>query len=50
VLINESVSERIWRFLMGVVAWEARVVTYFLSMVEEYPPFNLDFDESAASE
>jgi hypothetical protein len=42
VLMSETVSEGIWGILMGIVAWEARVLTYFLSMVEEYPPFSLD--------
>ena len=49
VLINESVGREFWRILVGFVAWEARVLTYYLSMVEEYPPFSLNFDESAVS-
>ena len=46
VLINESVPGGLWTFLMGFVAWEARVLSYFLSMVEEYPPFSLAIDEA----
>ena len=42
VLVNESVPDQIWGFLMGVVAWEARVLAYFFSIVEEYPPFSLE--------
>ena len=49
VLINESVGHEIWRFLVGFVACEARVLTYHLSLVEEYPPFSLNFDEGAVS-
>lgn len=45
VLINESVGHGIWKFLMGVVAWEARVLSYYLSLVEEYPPFSLKLNE-----
>ncbi len=47
VLASESVADGIWRFLMGMVAWEGRVLTYFLSMVEEYPPFSLSIDDGA---
>ena len=49
VLINESVGNGIWKFQMGVVAWQARVLSYYLSLVDEYPPFSLtldDFDET----
>ncbi len=42
VLVNESVPDQIWGVLMGVVAWQAGVLTYFFSMVEEYPPFSLE--------
>ena len=38
----------IWGFLMGTVAWEARVLSYLLSMVEEYPPFSLEKEVRAA--
>lgn len=48
VLFSESVPHGIWKFLMGYVAWDARVLTYFLSMVEEYPPFSLDVEERSA--
>jgi hypothetical protein len=47
VLVNESVSHDIWKFQMGMVAWEARVLSYYLSMVEEYPPFSLQVTEVA---
>lgn len=48
VLFSESVPHGVWKFLMGYVAWDARVLTYFLSMVEEYPPFSLDVEERSA--
>lgn len=48
VLVDESVPAGVWKFLMGVVAWEARVFSYFLSMVEEYPPFSLDVEVRTA--
>ena len=28
----------------GVVAWQARVLSYYLSLVEEYPPFSLELN------
>ena len=45
VLVNESVGREIWRFQLGVVAWQARVISYYLSLVEEYPPFSLAVNE-----
>lgn len=48
VLFSQSVPHGVWKFLMGYVAWDARVLTYFLSMVEEYPPFSLDVEERSA--
>ena len=42
VLVSESVPDQIWGVLMGVVAWQARILTYFFSIVEEYPPFSLE--------
>ena len=48
VLFPQSVPHGVWKFLMGYVAWDARVLTYFLSMVEEYPPFSLDVEERSA--
>ena len=48
VLFSQSVPHGVWKFLMGYVAWEARVLSYFLSMVEEYPPFSLDVEERSA--
>ena len=48
VLFSQSVPHVVWKFLMGYVAWEARVLSYFLSMVEEYPPFSLDVEERSA--
>lgn len=48
ILVDESVPMGLWKFLMGVVAWQARVFSYFLSMVEEYPPFSLDVEVRGA--
>ncbi len=50
VLINESVSHDLWKFQMGMVAWEARVLAYYLSMVEEYPPFSLAVTEAVSED
>ena len=42
VLVNESVPEPIQRFQVGFLTWSARTEAYFLSLVEEYPPFRLE--------
>jgi uncharacterized protein DUF4389 len=30
-----------WRFLCGLVGWEARLIAYLASLVDTYPPFSL---------
>lgn len=40
VLINQSVPSRICDFETAFLAWQARVLTYFVSLVEEYPPYS----------
>lgn len=41
VLVNERYPASLWRFLCGLVRWEARVLAYLASLVEAYPPFRL---------
>ena len=41
VLINKSVPAKIIRFQERYLVWEARVLAYYVSLVEEYPPFRL---------
>lgn len=42
VLVGQSVPDWIRNFLVGLLAWEARLLAYFVSLVEEYPPFSLE--------
>jgi uncharacterized protein DUF4389 len=42
VLANESYPESMWRFLLGLVRWEACLLAYLASLVDEYPPFTLE--------
>jgi Domain of unknown function (DUF4389) len=42
VLLNEKYPENLWRFLRGLVRWEACLFAYLASLVEPYPPFTLE--------
>jgi Domain of unknown function (DUF4389) len=42
VLINERYPDSLWRFLRGLVRWEANLLTYLASLVDRYPPFALE--------
>ena len=42
VLVNERYPESFWRFLRGLVRWEARLFAYLASLVDHYPPFRLE--------
>jgi hypothetical protein len=42
VLLRGSYAESFWRFLLGIVRWEACVFAYLASLVEHYPPFTLE--------
>ena len=42
ILISERYPESLWNFQCGVVRWEARLLAYLASLVEEYPPFAFD--------
>lgn len=41
VLVNERYPESAWRFLCGIVRWEANVLAYLASLTDHYPPFAL---------
>lgn len=41
VLVSETYPEGMWRFLLGLVRWEACVLAYLASLVDRYPPFSL---------
>jgi Domain of unknown function (DUF4389) len=42
VLINESYPDSLWRFLLGLVRWEAWLLAYLAALVDQYPPFTLE--------
>jgi hypothetical protein len=41
VFFTGSYPESWWHFLRGIVAWDARLVAYLASLVDDYPPFSL---------
>lgn len=42
VLVNETYPESAWRFLCGLVRWEAYLFAYLASLTDRYPPFTLE--------
>lgn len=42
VLIREDYSDSLYNFQEGVIRWEARLLAYHASLVEQYPPFSLE--------
>jgi len=42
VLVDEKYPDSLWRFLLGIVRWEAWLLTYLASLVDRYPPFTLE--------
>ena len=48
VLVQESYPEGLYNFQRGILRWEARLLGYHASLVEQYPPFALDTEPEAA--
>ena len=42
VLVGEQYPAGLWRFLLGIVRWEACLLAYLVSLVDRYPPFALE--------
>jgi hypothetical protein len=42
VLVSESYPGSLWRFLLGLVRWEACLLVYLASLGDRYPPFTLE--------
>jgi hypothetical protein len=42
VLIKETYSEDLYNFQLGIMRWQARLLGYHASLVDQYPPFALD--------
>jgi hypothetical protein len=49
ILIQETYPEGVYNFLRGVLRWEARLLAYMASLVDEYPPFALDTQSEGAA-
>jgi uncharacterized protein DUF4389 len=49
VLVNERYPESVWRFLCGIVRWEANVLAYLASLTGRYPPFALEGDSMSST-
>ena len=45
ILFAASVPAWLLGFQRGVLRWQARLVAYHASMIEEYPPFSFDTDD-----
>ena len=42
VLVQENYPDGLYRFQLGILRWEARLLGYHASLVDAYPPFTLD--------
>jgi hypothetical protein len=49
VLVGGRYPAGMWRFLAGIVGWEARLLAYLASLVDEYPPFALRTGSASAA-
>jgi hypothetical protein len=49
ILIQETYPEGIYKYLRGVLRWEARLFAYMASLVDEYPPFALDMESEGTA-
>jgi hypothetical protein len=49
VLLNERYPESVWRFLCGIVRWQANVLAYLASLTDRYPPFALEPDSVSST-
>ena len=49
VLVDERYPGSMWRFLLGLVRWEAWVLAYLASLVDHYPPFSLNTEPTSAA-
>lgn len=45
ILISRSMPGWLLRFQRGVLRWQARLVAYHASMVDQYPPFSFNADD-----
>jgi len=48
VLVQENYADGLYNFQRGILRWEARLLGYHASLVEQYPPFALDTEPEPA--
>ena len=48
VLVQENYPDGLYNFQRGILRWEARLLGYHASLVEQYPPFALDTEPETA--
>jgi Domain of unknown function (DUF4389) len=48
VLVSETYPEWAADFIRGYLAWNARLLAYMASLVDEYPPFSLEVGEGGS--
>jgi hypothetical protein len=49
VLVQENYPDGIYNFQLGIMRWQARLLGYHASLVEQYPPFALDMGTEGTS-
>jgi hypothetical protein len=49
ILIQETYPVGIYNYLRGVLRWQARLLAYMASLVDEYPPFALDMESEGTA-
>ena len=49
ILIDERYPESLWRFMLGIVRWEANLLAYLASLTDRYPPFTLQTNAPRAA-
>jgi threonine/homoserine/homoserine lactone efflux protein len=49
VLIQENYSEGIYNYFRGYMRWQARLLGYHVSLVDQYPPFALDMEPGGSA-
>lgn len=48
ILVRENYSDGLYHFQLGIMRWQARLLAYHASLVDEYPPFALDGGHESA--
>jgi hypothetical protein len=48
ILIHENYSDGLYNFQLGIMRWQARLLAYHASLVDEYPPFAIDGGHESA--